>query len=277
VVTIVLESLSPNYKRWRNLVLLMLCRYALDDHILSNVTNSSVYWARLDNIVVTWILDTLSPKLHEIVREPTEITCQAWLVIQAQFLSNESRVLQLDARFCAFKQGDLSVNDYCRRMKGMDDDLCALSETDTDCHLVLNLLHGLNKRFNHMKIFIKQEPPCPQAAPPPPAPNPNNNDKGKGKGKGKDKNNGSDDSGNNNGNNSRGAPACPSYNPCTGTISMWPGMHRHTTGLPVAPPLRPCQFLHRTNSRSRPLPGYPGRSLPGSWTRAPPITPPRCR
>jgi hypothetical protein len=53
-------------------VLLTLRRYALDDHILSDVADPSVYWARLDNIVVTSILDTLSPKLHEIVREPTE-------------------------------------------------------------------------------------------------------------------------------------------------------------------------------------------------------------
>jgi hypothetical protein len=41
-------------------------------------------------------------------------------------------------------------------MKGMADDLRALGESVTDCHLVLNLLQGLNKRFCHMKIFIKR-------------------------------------------------------------------------------------------------------------------------
>jgi hypothetical protein len=157
VVTIVLEPLSPDYKRWRDLVLLTLHRYALDDHVLSDVADPSVYWARLDNIVVTWILGTLSPELHEIVREPTETARQAWLTIEAQFLGNsESCVLQLDARFRAFKQGDLSVRDYCRRMKGMADDLRALGETVTDRHLILNLLQGLNKKFDHMKIFIKR-------------------------------------------------------------------------------------------------------------------------
>ena len=138
-------------------MLLMLHRYALDDHVLSNVADPSTYWARLNNIVVTWILGTLSPELHEIVREPTKTARQAWLAIEAQFLDNsESRVLQLNARFRAFKQGDLSVCDYCRRMKGMADDLRALGETVTDRHLVLNLLQGLNKRFDHMKIFIKR-------------------------------------------------------------------------------------------------------------------------
>jgi hypothetical protein len=75
-------------------------------------------------------------------------------VIEAQFLGdNKSRVLQLDTRFYAFKQGDLSVSDYCHRMKGMVDDLRALGETVINRLLVLNLLQGLNKRFDHMKIF----------------------------------------------------------------------------------------------------------------------------
>jgi hypothetical protein len=157
VVTIVLKPSSPDYKRWHDLVLLTLSRYALDDHVLSDGADSYVYWARLDNIMVTWILGALSPELHEIVRKSIEIACQAWLTIEAQFLGNsESRVLQLDARFHAFKKGDLSIIDYCRRMKGMTDDLHALGETVTDRHLVLNLLQGLNKRFDHMKIFIKR-------------------------------------------------------------------------------------------------------------------------
>jgi hypothetical protein len=41
-------------------------------------------------------------------------------------------------------------------MKAMADDLRALGETITDRHLVLNLLQGLNKRFDHIKIFIKR-------------------------------------------------------------------------------------------------------------------------
>jgi hypothetical protein len=64
-------------------------------------------------------------------------------MVDGQFLGNsKSRVLQLDARLvlCAFKQGDLSISDYCHRMKGMVNDLRALGETITDRHLILNLL-----------------------------------------------------------------------------------------------------------------------------------------
>jgi hypothetical protein len=50
-------------------------------------------------------------------------------------------------------------------MKGMVDDLRALGETITYHHLILNLLHGLNKRFDHMKIFSKQSQPFPSYNP----------------------------------------------------------------------------------------------------------------
>jgi hypothetical protein len=43
VVTIVLEPSSPDYKRWHNHVLLMLRCYALDDHVLSDVVDPSIY------------------------------------------------------------------------------------------------------------------------------------------------------------------------------------------------------------------------------------------
>jgi hypothetical protein len=158
VVMIVLEPLSPHYKRWHDLILLTLRRYALDDHVLSNVVDLSIYWARLDSLLVTWILGTLSPELHEIIQELMKTARQAWRAIEAQFLSIcVALVLQLKTKFHDFKQGDLSITVYCHRMKGMVDDLHALGETVTDRHLILNLLQSQNKRFDHMKIIKRSQ------------------------------------------------------------------------------------------------------------------------
>jgi hypothetical protein len=41
-------------------------------------------------------------------------------------------------------------------MKGTTDDLRAFGEIVTNRHIILNLLQGLNKRFDHMKFFIKR-------------------------------------------------------------------------------------------------------------------------
>jgi hypothetical protein len=53
-------------------------------------------------------------------------------------------------------QSDLSINNYCRKMKRMTDNLCNLSEHVEDRTLVLNVLRGLNKKYNHVKTYLKR-------------------------------------------------------------------------------------------------------------------------
>jgi hypothetical protein len=66
----------------------------------------------------------------------------AWLGLKNHFLGNrETHTLHIDATFQSFIQDDLSVNDYCRKMKGID---------VADRVLVLNVLRGLNKNFEHL-------------------------------------------------------------------------------------------------------------------------------
>jgi hypothetical protein len=57
--------------------------------------------------------------------------CQVW-------------ILHLDTAFCQLVQGDLSVTEYCRRMKTVADSLCDLGSPVTDETLVLNLLRRLS-------------------------------------------------------------------------------------------------------------------------------------
>jgi hypothetical protein len=62
--------------------------------------------------------------------------------LKNHFLGNrETHTLHIDATFQSFIQDDLSVNDYCRKMKGID---------VADRVLVLNVLRGLNKNFEHL-------------------------------------------------------------------------------------------------------------------------------
>jgi hypothetical protein len=52
--------------------------------------------------------------------------------------------LHLNAAFRTFSQGDLDINAYWRKLKGMADTLRDLGEPVNDRTLVLNLLRGLN-------------------------------------------------------------------------------------------------------------------------------------
>jgi hypothetical protein len=56
--------------------------------------------------------------------------------------------------FWAFVQGDLNLNNYCRKMKGMTDALCDLGEPVPDRIVILNILQGLNQWYNHLKTFL---------------------------------------------------------------------------------------------------------------------------
>jgi hypothetical protein len=162
-VPVVLEQESPSYARWRDLVLLTLRRYALDDHVLvdASVAVQTSAWLRLDSIVLSWILGTISLDLHDLVRTSPDAR-RAWLALEGQFLGNaEARALRLDASFRTFVQGDLSVDEFCRRMKGMADSLGDLGWPVEDRILILNVLRGLSDRYAHLRTWITRQRPFP--------------------------------------------------------------------------------------------------------------------
>jgi uncharacterized membrane protein YgcG len=162
MVPVVLEPESPSYSRWRDL-LLTLRRYALDDHVLCDPTGvaPTAAWVRLDSIVLTWIVGTISVDLHSLLQNLPHARV-VWLAIEGQFLGNaEARALRLDATFRTFVQGDLSVGEYCRKMKTMADSLGDLGCPVEDRILVLNVLRGLSDRYAHLRPLIMCQRPFP--------------------------------------------------------------------------------------------------------------------
>jgi hypothetical protein len=86
-------------------------------------------------------------------------TQQLWVALEEKLLGNrEARTLHLDKQFQLFVHGDLSIDDYCHRMKRMADDL---GEHVEDRTLVLQVLRGLNKKYDHIKTYLKRAWPFP--------------------------------------------------------------------------------------------------------------------
>jgi hypothetical protein len=150
LVPIVLDPASSHYLHSRGQVL-TLRRYALADHVLNDLfAPTSPLWYLMYSVVLLWLHGTITVEL------------QAWLALEGQFLRNrEARALHLDAQFHQFSQGDPSVGEYCRQMKGMADSLRNLGEPISDRTLVLNLLCGLSPRYGHLKALIKRTVPLP--------------------------------------------------------------------------------------------------------------------
>jgi hypothetical protein len=71
-VPIVLDITSTQYPQWRDLVLLTLQRYALDDHISANArTLDDPHWHRMDSVVLSWLLGTITVDLQVTTRDRT--------------------------------------------------------------------------------------------------------------------------------------------------------------------------------------------------------------
>jgi hypothetical protein len=129
LVSVVLDPASSHYPRWRGQVLLTLRRFVLDDHVLvDHDAPPPRSWCIMDNVVLSWLHDTITVELQDIIRDQADTA------------------RQLDAQFHLFSQGDLSVGEYCRQMKGLADSLRDLGELVADRTLVLNLLRGLSPR-----------------------------------------------------------------------------------------------------------------------------------
>jgi hypothetical protein len=155
-VNIILDSTSTTYTSWRDLMMMVLERYALLNHVDSDVYSSiDPGWRRMDNIVLNWISNSITPELHQVVQEHGATARHLLLAIENQFLGNrEQCTLHLDAAFRNFVQGDLNVSEYCCNFKNMADALADLESPVDDRILILNILRGLNPRFDHLGVII---------------------------------------------------------------------------------------------------------------------------
>jgi hypothetical protein len=162
-VSVSLYLSSTHYARWRDNVLLTLGCYSLSDHVLLDTTYVGVpAWDRMDSVVKSWIWGTISPDLQDITRQRGHTARDTWLALENHFLGNhETRTLHINATFRSFVQGDLSINHYCRKMKGFTDSLADLGVDVTNHVLVLNVLHGLNKNFEHLYVIFTHATPFP--------------------------------------------------------------------------------------------------------------------
>jgi hypothetical protein len=64
LVPVVLDVMSTQYPHWHDLMLLTLQRYALDDHVSSDApTLDDPHWRWMDNVVLSWLLGTITVNL----------------------------------------------------------------------------------------------------------------------------------------------------------------------------------------------------------------------
>jgi hypothetical protein len=138
--------------------LLTLTKFSLERHVLpDSVFHESPDWVRMNAVVRTWLLGTLSDALADIVSQRGASARTLWPSIESQFLGNcTTRALYADQEFRSFSHGDLPVAEYCRRYKKLAEDLRDLGEPVSDRTLVLNIVRGLNERFQALGLHLRR-------------------------------------------------------------------------------------------------------------------------
>jgi hypothetical protein len=104
---------------------------------------------------MSWISGTISLDLQDIMRTPDPTARVMWLALETQFLGNtQTRALQLDAELRTLEQGDLSVGDYCRKMKITTDALRDLGYPVPEHVSVLNVVRGLPSSYEALRTLF---------------------------------------------------------------------------------------------------------------------------
>ena len=107
LVPVVLDLNAPYFSQWRRLLLLVLGKYALADHVLTDATFPAIpHWVRMDLHVLSWIYASITTDLFEIITTSAPSAHGAWLALEQQFVGNrETHVLLVDTEFRTLCQG----------------------------------------------------------------------------------------------------------------------------------------------------------------------------
>jgi hypothetical protein len=147
-------------------MLVALGRYGLTTHVTGEATPSDTSptsaWGRDDYTVLSWIYGSIDTDLLGIVMRPGSTACAIWDAIENLFRDNKKhRAIQLEADFRNTPQGDLSISDYCAKLKNLADSLTDVGQPISDETLVLTLLRGLNDTYAHLRSFLPFQVPFP--------------------------------------------------------------------------------------------------------------------
>jgi hypothetical protein len=104
MIPITLDRVANNYDWWRNVFLVILGKYALTDHVLSDDAHPTRSpWVQMGCTVLSWIYDTINADLQQQVMLKDPSARAAWIVLDNEFLGQpESRAFVLSTEFHQF-------------------------------------------------------------------------------------------------------------------------------------------------------------------------------
>jgi hypothetical protein len=103
---------------------------------------------------------TITTSVFDLIYKPRITSFSLWSDVEGHFRDNElERAVLLEAEFHSVQQGELSIHDYCTKLKRLADQLRNVGHPASELSQVLNLFRGLNPTYRHLKPVIKSKSP----------------------------------------------------------------------------------------------------------------------
>ncbi|XP_074371479.1 uncharacterized protein LOC141712440 [Apium graveolens] len=188
LVTITLTE--HNYSQWcRSMRIALSSKLKLafiDGSYAKPVSTShlTVYWNRCNDIVISWILNTVSPEIRQSIMFMNSAT-EIWSDLATRFAhTNIPKLFNLKRAISSLSQDNMSISTYFTRFRALNDELESLSElpkcscAKCTCNvnaklnlymkssLLAQFLMGLNESFTVTRghILMMTPPPSPSEA-----------------------------------------------------------------------------------------------------------------
>ncbi|XP_010229588.1 uncharacterized protein LOC104582022 [Brachypodium distachyon] len=119
-------------------------------------------WRKADATIVLWIYTTICDDLQDIVMEADATAFSAWERLRLFFYANQpGRELHLSQEFRSIVQGDLSITEYCHRIKNVADALAEVGAPMSDKAITLQMIDGLDERYKIQQELFPSLVPFP--------------------------------------------------------------------------------------------------------------------
>jgi len=153
-VPVRLSQADSSYHTWKTYFSLVFREYHLMDHVDGTVDSSLVPefhdWSTIDTTIIRWFFLTITPDLFQTVVTDGDDACAVWTKLNGLFTDNKlQRRVFLQQEFFGCHQDNTSIDDYCRRLKTLADELRDIGAKVDDDLLLSTLTAGLNEDFGN--------------------------------------------------------------------------------------------------------------------------------
>ncbi|XP_010474091.1 PREDICTED: uncharacterized protein LOC104753554 [Camelina sativa] len=163
-IPIVLDMHKMNYDAWRELFETHCYNFGVYGHLDGTSTpanDTDTAWKERDGIVKMWIYGTISSSLLDTILKTHSSARDIWISIENLFRDNKARAIQLENDLRSLTIGDMTVLDYCQKLKTLSDLLANVDSPVTDRVVVMHMLYGLSEKFDNIVNIIKHRQPFP--------------------------------------------------------------------------------------------------------------------